>query len=294
MDHSKYVHEIPGSSWEGPFPEKERDDAARALEDGRVVLLPRLAFELSEREKRFLTPDIVGSRKNVSYDRKSKKLGGTVCTGNDAADLAAVMQRFGDKARALLDALIPAYKSSVVQGRTSLRPVQAAGRQSSWRKDDTRLHVDAFPATPVAGRRILRIFSNVNQNGEPRRWRVGEPFADIAAHFAPSVPAPFPGSAALMQLLHFTRGRRTPYDHYMLQLHDRMKADDNYQKNCPQFQFPFPPGATWMVFTDQVPHAVISGQHQFEQTFYLPVNGMVDPEKSPLKVLERLTGKALV
>jgi hypothetical protein len=30
-----------------------------------------------------------------------------------------------------------------------------------------------------------------------------------------------------------------------------------------------------------------------EQTFYLPVSAMAAPEASPLKILERLTGRAL-
>ena len=62
-----------------------------------------------------------------------------------------------------------------------------------------------------------------------------------------------------MQLFRVTRGLRTPYDHYMLQMHDRMKADMDYQKNTPQLNFDFPPNTTWMVFTDQVPHAANAG-----------------------------------
>jgi hypothetical protein len=37
----------------------------------------------------------------------------------------------------------------------------------------------------------------------------------------------------------------------------------------------------------------LSGQFAFEQTFYLPVEAMRDPERSPLRVLERLVGKSL-
>jgi hypothetical protein len=229
----------------------------------------------------------------VSYDRKSGKIGGCVCEGSDATDLAGVMNRFSTQAASFVTNLLAPYRNKIVQGRTSLRPVQAAGRNSSWRKDDTRLHVDSFPATPVAGKRILRLFSNVNQAGEPRRWRVGEPFEQVANRFTSSVPAPFPGSRALMQLFRITRGQRSLYDHYMLRLHDGMKESDDYQKTAPQFEFPFPAGSTWIVFTDQVPHAVISGQHQFEQTFYLPINAMSDPAKSPYRVLERITGKSM-
>jgi len=80
----------------------------------------------------------------------------------------------------------------------------------------------------------------------------------------------------------------------MLQMHDRMKADQDYQRNSEQMPFNFPPGYSWMVFTDQAAHAANSGQHQFEQTFYLSVNHMAQPEKSPLRILEKITGTKLV
>ena len=43
-----------------------------------------------------------------------------------------------------------------------------SGRRTSWRKDDTRLHVDAFPTRPMRGRRIMRLFSNVHPGELPR------------------------------------------------------------------------------------------------------------------------------
>ena len=80
----------------------------------------------------------------------------------------------------------------------------------------------------------------------------------------------------------------------MLQLHDRMKADTAYQATAPQHAQEFAPGSSWLVYTDQVSHAAMAGQHAFEQTFYLPLFGMQEPAKSPLRVLERLLGRALV
>jgi len=53
----------------------------------------------------------------------------------------------------------------------------------------------------------------------------------------------------------------------------------------------FPAGSTWIAFTDQVSHAATAGQYQLEQTFLLPVDAMADPERSPLRVLERIMGR---
>jgi hypothetical protein len=79
----------------------------------------------------------------------------------------------------------------------------------------------------------------------------------------------------------------------MLQLHDRMKADLDYQSGADQTTYDFPAGSTWMAFTDQVSHAAMTGQYLLEQTFYLPVASMMDKSKSPLQILERLTGQRL-
>jgi hypothetical protein len=72
-----------------------------------------------------------------------------------------------------------------------------------------------------------------------------------------------------------------------------MKADEAFQKESPQSRVDLPAGSTWMAFTDQVSHAATNGQYQLEQTFLLPVDVMGEPERSPLRVLERLKGRPL-
>jgi hypothetical protein len=79
----------------------------------------------------------------------------------------------------------------------------------------------------------------------------------------------------------------------MLQLHDRGKLDDAYQREAKRERIDFPPGSTWLCFTDQVLHAALGGQYLLEQTFLLPPTAMRYPERSPLRTLERLTGRAL-
>jgi hypothetical protein len=80
----------------------------------------------------------------------------------------------------------------------------------------------------------------------------------------------------------------------MTRIHDAMKSNTDYQASVGQAPIEIKPGTTWITFTDSVSHAALSGQHQFEQTFALPVSGMHDQGKSPLRILERLTGRALV
>jgi hypothetical protein len=164
----------------------------------------------------------------------------------------------------------------------------------SWRKDDTRLHVDAFPSRPTLGERILRVFTNLSPSGEARVWRIGERFEELVRRQAPRFSEPAPGSAFMLKALGITKSRRSEYDHYMLQLHDTMKADLDFQRDSPQLTFAFPAGSSWVCFPDQTPHAAMSGQFMCEQTLYLPVAALHDPESAPLKVLERFFDRSLV
>jgi hypothetical protein len=97
----------------------------------------------------------------------------------------------------------------------------------------------------------------------------------------------------LLNVLGVTKGRRSAYDHFMLGLHDRMKADLVYQTEVSQSVHQFHTGSTWIVFTDQVSHAAMSGQYALEQTFHLPVHCMLAPSQAPLRILERLLGRDL-
>ncbi|HML18102.1 MAG TPA: Kdo hydroxylase family protein [Bryobacteraceae bacterium] len=291
------LEQIDIDQWDGPFPAPVTAKAAAALESGKVLFAPRLHFELAESERKFLSPDYLdGKSKNISYrpnvPATANALGGTKSTGAEREELLAMLRRYYERSFALLKALCPDYRDRIQPGFTSFRPAEIAGRASSWRKDDTRLHVDAFPSRPLQGLRILRVFSNVHPTAA-RMWRVGEPFEQIAKTFLPRISPPNPWSSRMLQAFHITKGRRSPYDHLMLGIHDAMKADERYQSGGAQTSVPIPAGATWACFTDSVPHAAMSGQFAFEQTFYLPVDAMRDPAQSPLRVLERLTGRPL-
>lgn len=287
------IIDFPVTDWKQVFSVETQQEAIDALERGNVLFFPQLRFALEEGEQRFLTPTTVGKSKNISYDLTRGMLRGTSLEGTDAQQLQAMIHRFASYSHDLVLNLLPHYKSGIIRGRTSYRPVEVNGRASSWRKDDTRLHVDSFPSAPVQDKRILRVFSNINPHGGNRTWRLGESFEKVAGRFMPLIPAPMWGSSRLLELLHITKSRRSAYDHFMLQLHDSMKADMEYQAKVEQLTYHFPPGSTWMVYTDQVSHAAMSGQYLLEQTFYLPVAAMADPARSPLRVLERMTERTL-
>ena len=265
-----------------------------ALEDGRVLYFPRLAFALHDSERRFLrTGWTDGRAKNISYDGMQDRLKGAQGEAPDLVALTSMIVRYRQLACGLINALFPQYTPAIRVAQTSFRPARVEGRTTSWRKDDSRLHVDAFPSRPNQGERILRVFSNVNPLGEPRVWRVGERFDELAARMAPTLPRPWPGSAALLHALGITKSRRSEYDHLMLALHDRMKADAHYQQHGEQTKCAFAAGSTWICYSDQTPHAAMAGQFMFEQTLHLPVSGLYRPASAPIAVLARVLQRTL-
>jgi hypothetical protein len=279
------------ASWRPTLASDEQDRAVRTIEGGGVLVLPYLAFPLADDELRFLSPRWSDGRaKNISFD--GGRLKGARGSPDELAALSRMVARFATDASALVTTLFPRYAPHVRRARTSFRPQPAVGRSVSWRKDDSRLHVDAFPSRPNQGERILRVFCNVSP-GEDRVWRVGESFEAVARRFVPNIRRQIPGEARWLSALHVTKGLRSPYDHLMLGLHDGAKADLDYQANCTQQVVRFAPGTTWLCFSDQVMHAAVSGQYMLEQTIDLPLSALYDRERSPLAILERLCGRSL-
>jgi 3-deoxy-D-manno-oct-2-ulosonic acid (Kdo) hydroxylase len=294
MDRSDALETFLLTNWTGPFAPETQRSVLAALEAGKVVAMPNLAFGVEAAEKKFLSPSISGDgRKNISLDPTTREISNTKLSGEESKALAAMIDRFGRSAHQLLRDLLPTYAPRLIRARTSYRPNEIAGRAYSPRKDDTRLHVDAFPSRPSHGQRILRFFANIADDGAPRHWRVGEPFQDFARKFASRVKAPPPGSAWLLSQLGITKGKRSAYDHYMLRLHDLGKLDADYQAKADKLDVNFNSGSVWFCFTDQVLHAALSGHAALEQTFYVPVEAMTSPSTAPLRVLETLTGRTL-
>jgi hypothetical protein len=268
-----------------------------ALEAGKVLYFPNFGqhgFAPHKEELALFREDIRDPKtRNISLS-SAGDLKGVV--GDDAtrALMAGMIGRFRAEAEGLLGNLVPRYGEHLRRGATSFRPAVVQNRVQSWRADDRRMHVDAFPSRPNYGERLLRVFTNVNQDGEPRVWRVGEPFEDVARRFLPKVKPYSAWQAKVLNMLHVTKSLRSEYDHIMLQLHDAMKSDLDYQKNAPQVTFGFPPGCAWVCYSDQTSHAVMAGQYMIEHTLQLSPMHQYDKDASPLAILTRMQGHALV
>lgn len=284
----------PYTQWSPDVDAATRADLRRQLEQGAVLYFPNLHFRFEPGEERFLDSRWSdGKSKNINLRANETGVRGAVGSTQDLADLYKLIRRYAEFSEQLVLSLFPEYGPHMTRAGTSLRPSEIAGRPVSWRKDDTRLHVDAFPSNPMLGKRLLRVFHNIDP-AAPRVWRVGEPFADFARKFVPKTHGMWPGQAWLMKQLRITKRKRSEYDHRMLQLHDLAKADPDYQANVPQQEFQFPPGSTWIVFSDQLLHAAMRGRAMMEQTIYLDPRAISDHTHSPEAVLARMLGRPML
>jgi hypothetical protein len=62
----------------------------------------------------------------------------------------------------------------------------------------------------------------------------------------------------------------SPYDRRMRRFHNWMKDTPAFQQP-PHHRFSFAPFSAWMVLTDGVSHACVSGQHALADTFLIPL-----------------------
>jgi len=270
------------------------------LEAGNILFFPRTPFEISASDQQTLLGQKQSSaayHKNVAYRPAEDRV-----TGLDKSEsaereqLRAILRRYSQAALSLLGNLLPAYAGRWKLDYASYRPIEERGRAARLHARNDLCHVDSFPTRPTNGDRILRFFSNVNPS-ENRVWLTAETFQGVAPRFAKSLGLPSaPGRNPLRELasaLRLPLARRSPYDRFMHQCHNAMKEDQRFQRESPKRRWEFPPGSSWMVFTDCVSHAVLEGQYALEQTFIVSRQAMVAPELAPVAILEKLAGHSL-
>jgi len=298
------VHDYSVKGWsEGADPSARARHYCSELERGAILFFPKPPFAFSEDHWKFLLSlKPSGSRlhKNVSYRPEADVLRGFDDHGSKAR-LHEIMRGYAaDVRRFVCDFLAP-YAGKFQMDYASFRPMEEEGRNLPLHKRNDLLHVDAFPSRPTRGARILRVFTNLNPT-KARVWTVGERFPKLAEQFAERAGLErFTAQSRLVRGLRRGLGRlgmpvpdRAPYDRFMLHFHDWLKENAEFQNAAEgKERIEFPPAATWLVFTDGVPHAALSGQFAMEQTFILPLGALVAPEAAPIRVLERISGQTM-
>ena len=275
------------------------------LEAGKILLLDRISYFLPQADREFLLSQRQsGSRlhKNVSYRPRQDQLRGAAGAAADRTRLHDLMRRYSAEVTRFLGQLLQPYAAHWTLDYASFRPEEEKGRELPVHKRNDLLHVDSFPTRPMHGLRILRCFSNINP-AAARVWHTTDEFSVLAQqHAAEAGLADFAATGSrrghplmvkVKKMFGLKGADPSAYDRFMLRFHDYLKENTGFQQNCRKVRIEFPPGSTWICFTDSVPHAVLSGRYALEQTFIVALSGLVTPERAPIRVLEKMAGRPL-
>jgi hypothetical protein len=299
---------ITVNDYEKDFDRERSRDYCEQLEKGGILFFDHIPFDLPAADKEFLLSarqENTRLHKNISY-----RPGQNIVRGVSSKDsenfqrLREIMKNYSARVVKFVDSFLQPYAKNRLLDYASYRPIEEAGRELPLHKRNELLHVDAFPSRPTHGGRILRVFTNINPTVS-RVWEIGADFETVAKELAfdaglEKFNAPTTAQktihrgAKLMNKIGLPVPDRSNYDRFMLRFHDYLKENTAYQKTGRKTRLEFPPNSTWLVYTDGVPHSVLSGQFALEQTFIIPFNALVSPKDSPAGVLEKMCEKSLI
>jgi hypothetical protein len=286
----------------------QRESRARMcceqLERGQILFFREPPFRLPPEDREFLLSQPwteLRLHKNVSYRPGEDALKGVSGDAATVERLHSILRNYSAQVVDFVTKFLAPYAGKWTLDFSSFRPLEEQRRGLPLHKRNDLLHVDAFPSRPTRGGRILRVFTNLNPT-RPRVWHTTQDFESLARAYAEDAGLHrFAEDSAVSRTVQDWGGKlgfpgtgRTPYDMFMLRFHDYLKENEEFQKNCPKVKLEFPPLATWLVYTDGVAHAAMSGQYALEQTFLVSPKALVTPEQAPYRILEKIAGRPLV
>jgi hypothetical protein len=266
------------------------------LESGEVVYFERAPFALpAGDDHQFLLRQNLGAavHKNVSYNPHTDRVGGFVRQSQEQQErLRAILADFARTVTGWVATALPRYRGGCAADRVSFRPEEESLRKLRQKARNDLLHVDAFPGRPARGRRILRVFANVNPT-EPRVWVTSDALPVLVERYRAPVEQQRDWvrlvGGKLVELFRPAQARRAPSDWFMLRMHDYLKASDEFQQRNRRV-WHFPPGSVWLAMTDACSHAVLRGRYALEHSYFIAPHVLTLPELSPDGLLLRVAG----
>jgi len=281
-------------------------DISDELERGKIVYFPDCPIGLPEEsDLEFLRQEMPQrlNLKNISYHPEAGKVLGVRGERDVAERVHRLLKEHASRVQSFLKRVIPTLAQNWQVGTSSFRPMQEKGRDLSAHASNELVHIDAGAYGATHGDRIIRFFVNVNPT-EPRVWITKGAFPDLYKRYGQSAGVsadPAIGSLdeslldrlrtrTVNALAHLVPPARlldsSPYDRAMRRFHNFMKDTPDFQSTADGHEeFRFKPFSAWMVFTDMVSHACISGQHAFVDTFVVPLENCRLKELAPINIL---------
>jgi hypothetical protein len=284
---------------------------AEALESHHIVFFPHSPIPLpDETTLHYLRGDLPSrlKLKNISYHPEIDRIAGLEADAQTSTRLTGILRDHLAHVSAFLHEHIAHLTADWTIGTCSFRPIQERGRNLKPHASNELVHIDAGAYGATDGDRILRFFVNFSDS-EDRVWATKGPIEQLVARFgreaglidahgrlavrlAKSAPdrALSGVVSGLARLNPLARVLDTsPYDRAMRRLHNYMKDDAAFRQDQRGYEeIRFPPYSAWMVFTDSVSHASVSGQFAFVTTIIVRRRNMKHPQFAPFNVLAAL------
>ena len=287
------------------------DELSDSLEQGSVVFFPESPVPLpSEEDLIFIRQELprLLKLKNISYHPESGKIRGLDSDDEQLVErVNRILISVSDNIASFIHQAAPRLTRNWTVGTCSFRPIEEQGRNLAAHASNELVHVDAGAYGATNGDRILRFFINVNPD-EDRVWSTKGNFPELCQRYAKAADLGCVGSNAgnlsKGPLDHLRTGfinllalgmpalkvlDSSPYDREMRKFHNFMKDTPAFQRDSEGHQeFRFPPFSAWMVFTDMVSHASLSGQFAFVHTSIVRLENCHLPELAPINILRQV------
>jgi len=284
------------------------DVISDSLERGSIVYFPQSPVALpAEEDLEFFRQELprLLKHKNISYHPEDGRTRGLDSADADVVErVNRVLKSVSADIAVFLGKVAPRLTDNWTVGTCSFRPLEEQGRDLSAHASNELVHIDAGAYGATHGDRILRFFINVNPQVE-RVWVSKGSFPELFAEHGERAQLGHrdAGSGYLSKgpLDHLRSGMinlaalavpvlkvldSSPYDRAMRKFHNYMKDTPSFQQQQQGHQkFRFPPFSAWMVYTDMVSHACLSGQHAFVHTSLVRLENCHLPEMAPINIL---------
>lgn len=287
------------------------DDISDSLERGSIVYFPQTPVALpSEEDLKFLREELPAllKLKNISYHPEAGKVRGLDDSDPGISQrVTRILKQVSDDIAAFLSTAAPRLTDNWTVGTSSFRPMQERGRNLDAHASNELVHIDAGAYGATHGDRILRFFINVNPE-EDRVWASKGNFSELLQSHGERAALGYGNGGgnylAKGPLDHLWSGLvrglastgmptarvldSSPFDREMRRFHNYMKDTPSFQQDMSNHQeFRFPPFSAWMVFTDTVSHACLSGQFAFIHTCIVRLESCRLPEIAPINLLRQ-------
>lgn len=281
----------------------------KALEESEVVYFQQCPFEMpSPEDLRFLRDELPmqTKAKNVSYHHEADTVPHFDAPDGVRDRVTRILKAHSDAVTGYLESTLPHLAPGWTVGTCSFRPLEEKGRDLKPRASNEIVHIDAGAYGATCGARILRFFVNVNADTD-RVWATKGSFADLFDRHRELFDAARADGArvrvqkrlrdhcfsglvgALSKVYPLAKVvDSSPFDRAMRRVHNYMKETEEFRNDLTNYrEIRFPPSSAWMVFTDSVSHAVLSGQHCLVTTILVPLENCQARELSPYYILEK-------